>query len=160
MKATINSIKHYIQTPALGVASGGIAIVDISVAVAKGAARANTFNVEEGSTIKAVYLEFWVKADNPNFTVNAAFLKMPASVASPTFAQMNNLQAYANKKNILEFHQGLAPSGDQVMALFRGWYKIPKGKQRQGLADVLRIVFSFTGSAGDICGMSTYKEYE
>ncbi len=160
VRPQVHSIKHYVQTPALGVASGAIAIVDVSVAVAKGAARVNTFDVEEGCSIKAVYLEFWVKADNPNFTVNACILKMPASVASPTFAQMNALQAYPNKKNILEFHQGLAPSGDSVLALFKHWVKIPKGKQRQGLADVLRIVFSFTGSAGDVCGFSTYKEYE
>ena len=46
-------------------------------AIAKGAAIANDFEVEEGAVIKACYVEFWVKADNPNFTVSAALLKRP-----------------------------------------------------------------------------------
>ncbi len=160
MKPTINSIKHYVQVLTTAIASGGIAAFDLINTVPKGAARANTADVEEGAIIKACFVEFWLKADNPNFTVNGALFKMPAGVAGPTFAQMNNMSGYPNKKNVLEFHQGLAPSGDQVMAMFRGWYKIPKGKQRFGLGDVLRVEFSMTGSPGDVCGFATYKEYE
>ncbi len=160
MKPTINSIKHYVQVTSTAIASGGIGAFDIINAVPKGAARVATADVEEGAIIKACYIEFWIKADTANFTGNGALFKMPAGVAGPTFAQMNNLQAYPNKKNVLEFHQGLIPIGDQVMAMFRGWYKIPKGKQRFGLGDILRVEFSLTGSAGDVCGFATYKEYE
>ncbi len=160
MKAQINSIKHYVHVVATGIASGAATQFNIVSVVAKGAARATTADVEEGAIVKAVYLEFWVKADNPNFTVAGVFVKMPSGAASPTFGNMANLGAYPNKKNVFEFHQGLAPSGDQVMPLFRGWYKIPKGKQRFGLGDDLAVKFSFSGSAGDVCGFSTFKEYE
>ncbi len=160
MRQIINSIKHYVHFPATGIASGALLGSNIIIAVAKGAARAVASDIEEGAIIKAVYIEWWIKADNPNFTVNACIVKLPSGAAAPTFTEMNNLGTYANKKNVLEFHQGLAPSGDQVMALFRGWYKIPKGKQRFGIADKLKVITTFTGSAGDICGFSTYKEYE
>lgn len=160
MRAPITSIKHYVHEVAVGVASGGLKSITIVSALAKGAARANTFEVEEGAIVKAVYCEYWVKADNPNFTVNACVLKRPANATNPTFAEMQNLGAYINKKNIFEFHQGLAPSGDQTLALFRHWIKIPKGKQRMGLGDKIGLIVTFTGSAGDICGFATYKEYE
>ncbi len=160
MRAPIHAIKHYTQTPATGVASGALLSITIVSAIAKGATRASPFEVEEGAIVKACYIEYWVKSDNPNFTVTACLIKRPANVAAPTVTDMNNIGSYANKKNILEFHQGLSPSGDQVMALFRGWYKIPKGKQRFGLLDKLNVIFTFTGSAGDVCGFATYKEYE
>ncbi len=160
MRAPIKSIKHYTHTVATGVASGALQSITVVSAIAKGATVASDFEVEEGAIIKAVYCEYWVRADEAKFTVNGALLKRPANVTSPTFADMQNLGAYPNKKNILEFHQGLAPTGDQTLALFRSWYKIPKGKQRFGLGDKLNIVLTFTGSAGDVCGFSTYKEYE
>lgn len=159
MRSPINSQKLYTHTPAAGVASGATLNITIVNTVAKGAALANAFDIEEGNLVKAVYLEFWVKADNPNFTVNAAWMKRPAGVAGPSFAQLGNMGTYPNKKNVFEFHQGLAPSGDQTLAMFRGWYKIPKGKQRFGLGDVMSLIFSFTGSAGDVCGFATFKTY-
>ncbi len=152
------SIKHYVHTPATGIASGAALEIALVSTIAKGAAVALASDVEEGTIVQAVYVEYWAKADNPNFTVNAAIFKRPAGVVAPSFAQMANLGSYPNKKNILEFHQGLAPSGDQVIALFRHWIAIPKGKQRMGLGDVVSIKVSFTGSAGDICGFATFKE--
>ncbi len=156
----INSIKHFIQTPATGIASGASLGTSLIATVAKGAARAATTSVEEGCIIKAIYVEWWVKADNPNFTVNCAIVKLPSGAVGPTFTDLNNMQAYINKKNVFEFHQGLAPSGDQTLAMFRHWIKIPKGKQRFGLGDSLKVFTSFSGSAGDVCGVTIYKEYE
>ncbi len=160
MLAPIHTIKHYVHIPAAGVASGASLNTTLVSAIAKGATRNNPFEIEEGAIVKAIYIEWWVKADNPNFTVNACIVKLPADADAPTFSEMANLGSYTNKKNILEFHQGLAPSGDQTLALFRAWYKIPKGKQRFGLGDKFKITTSFTGSAGDVCGMATFKEYE
>jgi len=159
VRPVIHSVKHYVHTPALGIASGAKNGIDIVDAITQGSSRTNAFDVYEGTTIKAVYVEYWVKADSPNFTVNGALIKLPASIGDPSFTEMNNLGTYENKKNILEVHQGLAPSGDQVLPLFRHWVKIPKGKQRFGLGDRLRLTISFSGSNGDVCGFSTYKEY-
>ncbi len=160
MRQIINSVKHIVQLPVIGIASGAVGNFLIVKTVVKGAARAATSTVEEGCIIKAIYIELWVKADNPNFTVTTAVYKRPANVAAPTFTDMSNLQAYPNKKNIFEIHQGLAPSGDQTLAIFRHWIKIPKGKQRFGVDDKIEVQTAFTGSAGDLCGFATYKEYE
>ncbi len=160
MLAPIVSEKHYVHTPATGVASGAVLTVTIATALAKGTAIALPSDVIEGEVIKNVYLEYWVKADNPNFTVGVCFLKRPAGVAAPSVAEMANLGSYANKKNIFEMHQGLAPSGDSVMQVFGSWHKIPKGKQRMGLGDILALRVTFTGSAGDICGFATFKAYQ
>ncbi len=159
MLAPIVSEKHYVHTPSLGVASGAVATITIATALAKGTAIALASDVIEGEVIKNVYLEYWIKADNPNFTVGVCFLKRPAGIAAPTVAEMANMGAYANKKNVFEFHQGLAPSGGNVVPAFRGWMKIPKGKQRMGLGDILAMRVTFTGSPGDICGFATYKAY-
>ncbi len=161
MRPSIHSIKHYIQQAATGIASGASTSFVIATAVAKGAARTATSSVEEGCSLKAIYVEVWATADNPNFTVHAVFYKRPAGVTAMTFAELaSGLQSYANKRNVLEAHQGLAPAGDQVLPVFRQWFKIPKGKQRMGLDDQWEVKIGFSGSAGDICGISTYKEYE
>ncbi len=159
MKATINSTKHYIQTAASAIGNGAKLGIDVLDAVAKGTVRTATIEVDEGCIVKAMYLEYWVKADNPNFTVTGFVCKLPSGVTAPTFTNSQNLQAWENKKNVFETHQGLAPSGDQVMALFRHWIKIPKGKQRMGLGDRIQVSVSMAGSAGDICGIAIYKEY-
>ncbi len=44
--------------------------------------------------------------------------------------------------------------------LFRGWVKIPKGKQRFGLGDEFIVAFESVGEAAQLCGFSTYKEYK
>ncbi len=159
MKATINSIKHYIQTPATGIASGAKLGIDLAASVAMGTVRTATTDVSEGCLIKAIFVEYWVKSDNPNFTVTGFICKLPSGVTAPTFAESQALQAWDNKKNILESHQGLSPSGDQVLNLFRHWVKIPKGKQRMGLGDRIQLSISLAGSAGDVCGLATFKEY-
>jgi len=42
----------------------------------------------------------------------------------------------------------------------RGWYKIPKTKQRFGLGDRLVLQIASQGTdALDFCGFATYKEY-
>jgi len=157
----VNSIKHIPQFPATGIASGAESGFSLVVAVAKGAARTTAAVVEEGCIIKAVFLEIWVKADSPNFTVISTVTKIPGGgTTSPDFTEMNNLSSYENKKNILEIHEGLAPSGGNVVPLYRHWIKIPKGKQRFGLDDTLTLNIAFVGSDGDMCGFCTFKEYE
>ncbi len=160
MRPVVNAIKHYVHTPSTGIASAGILAQKVITTVVKGAARSSPDVVEEGAIIKAVYVEWWCKADTSGFTVESAIIKLPSGAVGPTATELGNLGAYLNKKNVFEFHQGLAPAGDQTLALFRHWIKIPKGKQRFGLGDSLKVFTTFTGSAGDVCGVYIYKEYE
>lgn len=160
MRPIITSNKHFVQQLSVPIASGSILSIVLVNAVAKGAARPNTFDVEEGATIKAVYLEYWADANTISKSAVWCVVKRPASVAGPTFANMNLLIGYPNKKNIFHSGQGLIPSNGNQMVLFKGWVKIPKGKQRFGLADSLVMVVAPTGSTINVCGLSIYKEYD
>ncbi len=101
MRAIIKSVKHYFHTPVTSPLSGTVGTVILVDAIVEGAARANAFDVFEGSSIKAVYVEYWISGVTLDKTATWCILKRPANVAAPTFAEMANLGSYANKKNIL-----------------------------------------------------------
>ncbi len=155
MRPTINTEKHYQHTPVIGVASGSATTLELIDASAS-PTQAN--EVREGAVVKAIYVEYWVTGDVSDSTISGAVVKEPSGAASPTIGNMTNMGAYINKKNVLEFHQGLAPSAGNVIPMFRHWILIPKGKQRFGLGDKLTITFSSAVAALDVCGFATYKE--
>ncbi len=164
MVAPINSNKHYVHQTKATVSSGailGIKIVDAVVAPAV----SNAFDVRQGAIVKAVHLEYWIdiQADAGDTGQQVAILeKVPSGQASVTAAQILNLGAYPNKKNILWTFQGIqtsAISGVQCTPIIRDWMLIPKGKQRMGLGDEIVFSFSSVGEIGHICGLATYKEY-
>ncbi len=159
MRPVITSNKHYVHRDAVAIAANSGLNIPIVTAIAFGAAVSNAEDVVEGSVVKAVYLEYWVDGADASKTCTGMVIKIPGGGAMPTFAEVANLGAYPNKKNILEFHQGLAPSSGNQMALFRQWIKIPKGKQRFGLGDSLQVKFTCIGGAINICGFATYKDY-
>ncbi len=118
--------------------------------------------VTEGAVVKAVYLEYWYRSAVTN---GASFVliieKADRNATDPSFTNMTTLNAYINKKNILYTTQGLvAGSGDNPIPLVRGWFKIPKGKQRIGLNDKIRVCVAALGANGLTgCGFGIYKEY-
>ncbi len=166
MVAPINSIKHYVARTNTGVASGAISTEVLVDAVSVASVGASPDEVEEGSTVKAVWLEYWSLATgvtDSNTQVTAILEKVPAGQASVTFAQLVNLGSYPNKKNVLntfQGNQGAQINGNGSISLMRGWYKIPKGKQRFGLGDKLVFTYTTSGSAAALCGMAIYKEYK
>ena len=135
--------------------------MEIIQAVAQSAV-INAQDVVEGSRISAVFLEHWVKsfaATGEDMKFQLAVEKVPAGATAVTFAQLNALMGYPNKKNILYFTQGVI--GDlttQAVPIIRQWFKIPKSKQRFGLGDVLMMTLSSTSAALQNCGFATYKE--
>jgi len=79
---------------------------------------------------------------------------------TPTFADMSALNLYTNKKNVLYHTQGLSNDQDaDAIPFVRQWFKIPKGKQRFGLADRLYLVVSAIAIDQTICGHMVFKEY-
>ncbi len=164
MLAPINSIKHYVQTTNATLANGAAFNIDVASAVIA-PATASTFSVHEGAVIKAVHLEYWLcgaGATGEDTQFNFAFYKRPAGVVAMTFSESNNLQAYVNKKNIFYTSQGVLSTqadGANSIPVVRGWFAIPKGKQRMGLGDKLSVIIATTGTILQRCGMSTYKEY-
>ncbi len=164
MVAPINTVKHYVHLGNAAIANG--AILDYVIANAVVApATGNAFDVREGSVIKAVHIEVWcmgagATGEDTQFT--AILYKNPSGATPITFAQSSNLGAYPNKKNILYTTQGVVGTfidGTNPIPIIRQWFAIPKGKQRMGSDDSIRVAIASTGTILQRCGLSTYKEY-
>lgn len=164
MLAPINSVKHYFQrfaTTLVGAAIVNEVIVDAVVASA-----VNLPNeVLEGSIVKAVYVEIWMVGldlEGIQSVFNITLEKVPSNAPPMTNAQSVTLMTYPNKKNILYTTQGIIGSsvGSNTIPIIKQWFAIPKGKQRFGLGDELRLNFSNIGGGSyQICGFYVYKEY-
>ncbi len=158
VRPTINSEKHLVQVGIDVVTAASVK--NIGIAIAKQSPSAS-FDVRVGAVIKAVYVEMWVQADAQNIGSQTIILeKIVGDGASADFSQMADLHNYPNKKNILYTTQGLTGESDtNPIPVMRGWYKIPKGKQRMGLGDKLQLTMSANLQNLEHCGMFIFKEY-
>lgn len=161
MKSPIHSVKQYNQYTPTTVALG--AISNLTIVEGVNVTAANAVNeCPEGALVKQVYLEFWITSDDATQgSVVASLEKIPASATAMTYAQSIALGTYPNKKNVLYTTQGLTPPNVQSGIPFvRGWFKIPKGKQRIGLGD--KLVFNISGisNGANFCGFFLYKYYD
>ncbi len=161
MVAPINSIKHYVQLENAQIATGTVRASEIVDAVAT---TSDAQDVVEGSIVKAIYFEHWVKSfavTGEDTKFQYLVEKVPANQASVTFAQMNTLDSYPNKKNVFFFSQGvLGGNESNSLPIIRTWLLIPKGKQRMGFGDKIVSTLSATAATIQNCGFSTYKEYK
>ncbi len=161
--APINTVKHYVHSSNAVIATGAIRNVTLIDAVVA-PATSNAFDVKEGAIIKAVYIEWWIKGKDAaggssQFTM--IIEKNPVNVGTATIANMSNLGAYNNKKNVLYSTQGvIGDLSTNGVPILRTWVLIPKGKQRFGLADRLTSTILAIGTNGiQSCGIATYKEF-
>ncbi len=159
MKPVIQSVKHITQHNAGTVAQGAIGVLIFVDTVKDYAGVVN--EVPVGSLVKAIYVEMWCLSDAATFgNVSITLEKVPNDSTKMTTAQSTNLDAYPNKHNILYTTQGLtAPSGANPTPFLRGWFKIPKGKQRMALGDQIVLNISSIVQAIEFCGLSIYKSY-
>ncbi len=159
MRAPITSVKHYVQVSLATVVSG--ATLATSLVDAVDPSLVNLSNeVITGSVVKAVFVEMWVRAGDtaPGSTL-VTLVKVPDG-QTPTFADMIALDNYTNKKNIFYHTQGLTNDQDaDAIPFVRGWFKIPKGKQRFGEGDRLFLMVTAQAIDNIICGFATYKSY-
>ncbi len=161
VRPQVHSEKHYVQKSLFNVISPAVndtAIVDAVEVSDKDAVN----EVREGSIVKAVYIEMWLKAgeaSNAGFFI-ASLYKAPAGLGAFTSAELSSMGGTANKKNVLFFTQGLDNDiSGSATNIMRGWYKIPKSKQRFGLGDQLFLSISAPAIDVNGCGFMTYKEY-
>lgn len=163
MRPIIQSKKHLVQISQGTIAQS--AVVDIPLVVAAEAPSTTPSGVQEGATVKAIFVELWL--GNGSTSVVGSYTcivyKNPSGTALIGAATMAALHDYGNKKNILYTSQALLPptDGGQV-AVLRAWLKIPRGKQRMGLADSIRIAVRNNNSTSvvvNFCGLAVFKEY-
>ncbi len=163
MKAIVKSKKHISQISQAEVGQG--AVVESILVHAVEATATTPIQVEEGAIVKSCYVEFWVSQDSASIvgSYTIILIKLPGAASAATTTNLAALHDYNNKKNILFTAQGLlTPNDGGQVPVLRGWYKIPKGKQRFGLNDRLSLVIrNNNATAIDInfCGLAIYKEY-
>ncbi len=163
MRAPIYSKKHIFQISQSTVAQAAVATTTF-VAAAE-AASTTPQGVAEGSLVKACYVEYWVSQDSASVvgSYTVILYKDPAGGSNATTTNLAALHDYENKKNILFTGQGLlTPNDGGQVPVLRGWYKIPKGKQRMGLGDKMRITLrnnNVTSIDLNFCGVVLFKEY-
>ncbi len=159
MRPMVHTEKHYNQESLFAVGAGAISNRIISDAVAVPATADN--QVREGSTISAVYIEMWITSDDdalPGSSI-VTLEKVPGNGALMNAADSASLNAYENKKNVFHTQMGLTSTKlTYPMASVKGWFKIPKGKQRQGLGDRLLLNIHAQSNGLSACGFFTYKE--
>jgi len=161
VRPMVHSTKHYVQqsigTSVVGTPTATDIVKSVSV-VDKNIVS----EVEEGNSVKAVYLEMWLRSAA---TAAASFtfiiVKRPSGLGAPTAANLAALDDWVGKKNVLYTSQGLVNDVDSTaLSVHRGWVKIPKSKQRMGLGDIISWHLSAIGQSINFCGFETYKEYQ
>ncbi len=157
MRPTVNTRKHYVQFSLSAVASGALTgnLLIAAVAVPTGATQ-----VREGAKVTAVYIEMWIQTDDAALGSSIVTLeKLPGNATSMTAAESAALDSYDNKRNVLHTQMGLTPNNvTYPMASVKGWFKIPKGKQRFGLGERLRLNIHAQSNGLSFCGFAIYKE--
>ncbi len=163
MRPVIKSKKHIFQISQSTV--GQALVVSTVIADAEEATSTTPQGIEEGAIVKACYVEFWVSQDSASIvgSYTVILTKVTTGNALPSTTNVAALHDYQNKKNILFTAQGLlTPNDGGQVPVLRGWYKIPKGKQRFGLNDRLVITIRNNNATSidiNFCGLAIYKEY-
>jgi len=161
VRPMVHSTKHIVQFSIRTIEAGTTEDLLIATAVAVGSKNVPN-EVEEGSSIKACFIELWVRAGSATASSGQHVLfKKSQGQGFPTTTNMAQLHDWTNKKNILFTQMGLFNDQDaDAVRIFGGWYKIPKGKQRFGLGDQLAVTGFSTAIDTQICGVAIYKEYQ
>ncbi len=160
VRPMVHSTKHYVQQ-SIGTSVPGTQTDTVIAHAVNVSAKNAVFEVEEGSSLKAVYIEMWLRS---SATAAASFTfileKRQANLNGPSVAELAALGDYDNKKNVLYTSQGLVNDVDSTaLSVIRGWVKIPKSKQRMGLGDTINWGLSAIGQSINFCGFEIYKEY-
>ncbi len=162
VRPMVNSQKRIQGITLRTIALGAVENIDIAECVQDLGNGENSVLVVPGTVIKAIYVEVWLGGvgTGATSTTTAFVWRSPSGSDNPTSVDFTNLNTWNNKNNILEMHQGLIPNGNaNPIPHFRGWIKIPKGKQRASLGDRLVLSVKAITDEVDVCGLVIFKAY-
>ncbi len=160
MRAQVNSEKHIVQTTLSTVLAGQVGTVTFINATQGGSPTLANL-VDVGTTVKAIFVEYWLLAAAAQPTTATIIIeKLQNGQEAANATEMGDLYTYTNKRNILITHQGIVPDANSnPVPIIREWIKIPKGKQRFGLGDTLRMTIKSITEDTEFCGLAIYKAY-
>ena len=156
----INSRKHLVQITPTTATIGTIS--KILIAEAKQDVTGTDPNdVQVGALVKAVWVEIWVLGiDNQPSSTTVNFHKKPPGAANMSYSNSIALHTYSGKNDVFYVTQGLVGDANtNPVPFFRGWIKVPKGKQRMALGDQLVVNISGISNGVEFCGVFIFKEY-
>ncbi len=118
--------------------------------------------VDVGTVVKAIYVEMWITSnDATTSTVTVNLEKVPRLTDLQIFAESQLIHDYFNKNNIFYITQGIVPPTNQSgIPFLRGWFKIPKGKQRMDKESAIILNISAISNGLTVCGAFVYKSYQ
>ena len=121
----VHSTKHYVQTSISTIVGGAVLSIDLIHAVSVDA-KNDPDEVEEGNSVKAIYLEYWIRAGSTTPSSGQMVIyKSSADTTPPLAADMAALDSWDNKKNVLYTTMGLYNDQDaDAIAIYKGWLKI------------------------------------
>jgi len=161
MRPVIQSQKHIVQIT-FTTSLEGTAVPLKFIEARNSGSTLNAADVVTGSIVKAIYIELWMLANSQQpSTVTVILEKLPGGLEPATASDFTSLHQYDNKKNILYTTQGLVGDANtNPVPFLRGWFKIPRGKQRFGLGDTLQLSFKSITEDTNVCGLAIFKSYQ
>ncbi len=165
----INSTKNIREDSGIIAASTNTSI-SIPITAADNPVLANSNEVATGAKVTSIYLSTFFIAEGGEVAnevplVDWYIIKDPGNAWGTTF-DANNLPTpgatgvHKNKRHILHTEKGLVGGGDASLAglpmIFKGVVRIPRGRQRWGQSDVLRIC-ARANFATKFCSQAIYK---
>ncbi len=159
----IKSNKNIVSNFTAG-AAGATVTIDIAKSV-DSAALANVTEVNRGSKIFRIWLEFWVWASETDVVgitngIDMYIWKNPGNNLTPPTPGTEG--SSNEKKFIFKKWKGLigARTEGSPAYTWKGWIKVPRVYQRQGADDQIELVFGATGTPALVCSTTIYKYYE
>ncbi len=157
MRPVINSIKNEINS-VQGVVAATNLVLEIAKAV-DNRVTANATEVNNGSVIKAIWVEFWyygLSASNTNDIFDAYIIKNPGN--NLTNPNPGTVGTSNEKKFVIKEWKGL--TGNKSLGgspyWFRGWVKLPRRYWRMGTDDIWFLVVR-SPTTGNFCSKFIYK---
>ncbi len=154
----INSVKNIVDGTFLTVAAGVTTVMTLGTGV--NAYAGGTVDIPIGAKVSSIYLFVQIQQQAVNSNVDWFMWKAPGNLAA-TMPTPGATGGHINRKYILHEEKGIpGPVNNGSPPLtFRGVIKIPKGRQRFGEADSMRI--NMRGAAAyDACVKCIYKFYQ
>ncbi len=163
MLSPINSIKNSVSA-LTGLVDGANTVQNIAIATDT-ATTASSTSVDNGSIIKAIWIEFWINATATAAAgvTNAVELYLSKNPGNNLTMPTPGTQGSSNeKKFIIKSWKGLVGTRVEGYPAYswKGWVKIPKVYQRMGTDDHWQLNVLMTGVAGLICELFVYKWYK
>ncbi len=162
VRPTVNTRKHVVQR-SLTTIPNGTTENELIAEVVDVASANQSFEIREGATIKAVWVELWYIGEGSQPVVQISSLEKQVAGIAMTSVLSGDYDSYVNKKNVFKMTQGIVgDANSNPVPVFREWIAIPKGKQRFGAGDKLVLNITCSSEATfdlSYCGVFIYKEY-